>query len=502
MRLVKSVNTTGGGSSSEDLADSNAMDLGTISSPQTNSLALPQSSPPLKRKRSPEEILSPPATQPTFARLVTSVSKSQQKPLSIPPAPPSDSGGMVKKARFGHVRRVGGDTATQKRAARSPGILAAANETASTREQSRTCLGSSPSQSQMALSLTPPPLPTSHTTPEQPTSPSVQAEPASSPTIYSTSLLPERDEGSSNPPVEDSSLSTTRVTRSRRTPQPMSDVFGAVRPLQQRRRRPTEPPGEGTFSSMSAVALKALTTSNTAKNQHNLVAVFETEVIRKPGNRPGSPTTRVKTIEEKRKLEQGNGRKERAERRARRSSEPLEDASLTSEDEESLPLGPDGQPLRHRRGPGDEEDYESPGRIGRPEKKVRIHEAGEPEERGKVKAVKWDRGLCTTIYFDDLPLQSRTRDKQQTPATCARGALAGSAKVATPDPPSYMLADVTVQALRLDSLGNLVNATSPLKDLVQENVIIKKFVYDDDVEAVEFDTPKPPPRGKGKKSKG
>jgi hypothetical protein len=65
-----------------------------------------------------------------------------------------------------------------------------------------------------------------------------------------------------------------------------------------------------------------------------------------------------------------------------------------------------------------------------------------------------------------------------------------------------MLADVTVQALRLDSLGNLVNATSPLKDLVQESVVIKKFVYDDDVEAAELDAPKPPSKGKGKKSKG
>ena len=65
-----------------------------------------------------------------------------------------------------------------------------------------------------------------------------------------------------------------------------------------------------------------------------------------------------------------------------------------------------------------------------------------------------------------------------------------------------MLAKMTIQALRLDSLGNLVNATSPLEDLVQENVVIKKFVYDDDAEAVEIDAPKPPSKGKTKKSKG
>jgi hypothetical protein len=63
-------------------------------------------------------------------------------------------------------------------------------------------------------------------------------------------------------------------------------------------------------------------------------------------------------------------------------------------------------------------------------------------------------------------------------------------------------ADVTMQALHLDSLGNLANPTSPLKDLVQENVVIKKYVYDDDTEAAEIDAPIPLPKGKGKKSKG
>jgi len=97
----------------------------------------------------------------------------------------------------------------------------------------------------------------------------------------------------------------------------------------------------------------------------------------------------------------------------------------------------------------------------------------------------WDRGLFRTIYFDDLPLQSRARDKPREPMPCSRGALARSAK-----------------ALRLDSLGNLVNAASPLKGLVQENVVVKKYVYDDDAEAAEIDAPKPPSKGKGKKSKG
>ena len=53
----------------------------------------------------------------------------------------------------------------------------------------------------------------------------------------------------------------------------------------------------------------------------------------------------------------------------------------------------------------------------------------------------------------------------------------------------------------MDSLGNLVNAASPLKELVQENVVVKKYVYDDDAEAADIDTPKASSKGKGKKSK-
>ena len=39
------------------------------------------------------------------------------------------------------------------------------------------------------------------------------------------------------------------------------------------------------------------------------------------------------------------------------------------------------------------------------------------------------------------------------------------------------------QALRLDSLGNLVNCNSPIKDVVPENIVVKKFIFDNDTEA-------------------
>lgn len=56
-----------------------------------------------------------------------------------------------------------------------------------------------------------------------------------------------------------------------------------------------------------------------------------------------------------------------------------------------------------------------------------------------------------------------------------------------------------MQALRLDHLGNIINADAPLTDLVHQNIIVKKFVYDNDPE------PEPPvvkaTRSKSKKGK-
>jgi len=78
--------------------------------------------------------------------------------------------------------------------------------------------------------------------------------------------------------------------------------------------------------------------------------------------------------------------------------------------------------------------------------------------------VKWDRGLFTTVYIDEVKLGTRETLKEN---RSLKGILAPTAK-----------------ALRLDTLGNLPHADSPLIDLVQENVIVKKIVYDSDVPPV------------------
>jgi len=68
------------------------------------------------------------------------------------------------------------------------------------------------------------------------------------------------------------------------------------------------------------------------------------------------------------------------------------------------------------------------------------------------------------VYIDEVKLGTRQPLKEN---ISLKGILAPTAK-----------------ALRLDTLGNLPQADLPLADLVQENITIKKFVYDNDVEPV------------------
>ena len=83
----------------------------------------------------------------------------------------------------------------------------------------------------------------------------------------------------------------------------------------------------------------------------------------------------------------------RAERARRRRGEDMGDSSFDSEMFDlSMEL------MKHRRGPGEEEDYETPIR---------------PEGR---KGVKWDRGLESTRFLDEIQVQPpRQRDGQVIP---------------------------------------------------------------------------------------
>ena len=200
-----------------------------------------------------------------------------------------------------------------------------------------------------------------------------------------------------------------------------------VRPLNVRRKR-TLPADTSAFAGMTATALRALTSTNTQRNQQQVVSL-KTEVIRKEGKRPGSPTTKVRTIMEKQREVKAQQRQERAERRARRSSEGMHadeaqaDVSVDLGDVSNVTVDEDGVPVRHRRGPGDEEDYETPPRPDRPFKRERLDH--EVEAKGD-KRVKWDRGLATAVYIDEITLNPK---KPVSAEAVKKGCLAPTSKV-------------------------------------------------------------------------
>jgi hypothetical protein len=130
------------------------------------------------------------------------------------------------------------------------------------------------------------------------------------------------------------------------------------------------------------------------------------------------------------------------------------------EGEENFEEDDEDSSRKHRRGPGEEEDYETPARPDKPLKRPRFED--EKEDVQEKKRVKWDRGLYSEIYLDQIEVRP---GKRPTEHIIKKGCLAPTAK-----------------AVRLDTLGNIINADSPLTDLVHENITVKKFVYDNDLE--------------------
>ena len=223
-----------------------------------------------------------------------------------------------------------------------------------------------------------------------------------------------------------------RTSRARKPAQQqiVLDVFNgntSTRPPPARRKPHPRTEGDG-FMGMSATALKALTTSNTTKNQQT-VAVFATEVIRKEGLRPESPTVKARTILQKQRDERDRRRRERAQRKARTSEEGLETSDTEGQDDRAS-LGErtdhdenDYATLqKHRRGPGDEEDYETPERPERIIKPLRLEGADRKVE--PMKQVKWHRGLSTAVYLDEVD----PKPKPLPTNVVVRGCLAPTSK--------------------------------------------------------------------------
>ncbi|KAI6036601.1 hypothetical protein BKA83DRAFT_4165227 [Pisolithus microcarpus] len=270
-----------------------------------------------------------------------------------------------------------------------------------------------------------------------------------------------------------------RSSRARKVPSDVHDVFNTTsRSDQPSRRPPTRAEASG-FVGMSASALRALTSSNTTRNQQT-VAILATEVIRKEGLRPESPAVKIRTILQKEKEEQDRQRMERAQRRARRSEEgSTVNTPCIHPDGYGHDTNVDLTTTRHVRAPGDEEDYETPERLS-PIKRPRFGEEDNDEQVRPTKQVKWCCGLGTTAFVDDVDPKPRFQRLD----SHAKGCLAPSSK-----------------SIHLDTLGNIKDIDSrPPLQLVQEHVVIKKYMYDNDVEAEP--APTRMTRSKNKKPKG
>ena len=86
-------------------------------------------------------------------------------------------------------------------------------------------------------------------------------------------------------------------------------------------------------------------------------------------------------------------------------------------------------PPKHQRGPGDESDYETPERPDQ-HKKAKLLVESDDQDDEPERRVKWDRGLFTSVYLDEVKLGTRQPLKEN---RSLKGILAPTAKVCYSD---------------------------------------------------------------------
>ncbi len=146
--------------------------------------------------------------------------------------------------------------------------------------------------------------------------------------------------------------------------------------------------------------LQAVTKRNTMRNEVYFCAITR-NLVRRDGPRPPSPTSKIRTVADREEEDRRIDREARAKRRDRSKSR-----DDTEDEETSMPPTP-VQPLKHVRGPGEEEDYETPARgakrgrrshltnasSGSPSVKGVRRKRSRPEIGPSGKSVRWDKGL-------------------------------------------------------------------------------------------------------------
>ncbi|WVQ94850.1 hypothetical protein IAU59_001933 [Kwoniella sp. CBS 9459] len=245
----------------------------------------------------------------------------------------------------------------------------------------------------------------------------------------------------SSPPRPDSADASSRTKVAKK----VSPKRASGRP-----KRAVKPPSKPPAASASASALvagvsekelKRTTERNTAKNQVYHCAI-DRQVVFQPGPRPPSPTSKIRTTAERDEEEKKAARGDRARRRKGEDDEADDGAKA----KERWPVI---EKMVIDKAPGDDEDFVSP---PRPAKKVKT------DNKGKNKAVKWDRGL-TVIRDDGSVRASRERSREDEQQQ---------------DPPKGCLKSKTP----LDQHGNVPDSSRPVIDLKRTRIVVTAVFYD------------------------
>jgi hypothetical protein len=161
---------------------------------------------------------------------------------------------------------------------------------------------------------------------------------------------------------------------------------------------------------LSEKELKTKTQLNTTRNQVYFCAINRI-VVRRDGERPPSPSSKIRTIADREQDEKKTGRLERAKRRRRASGE----GSSSDEEDDAPALSR----LTHRRGPGDVEDYVTP---ARPAKRARMSpdacsSSDSSNPARPVKNVTWDKALVVIPKSTSMASEASV-DRHSRPKSC------------------------------------------------------------------------------------
>lgn len=164
---------------------------------------------------------------------------------------------------------------------------------------------------------------------------------------------------------------------------------------------------------LDATSLKRITTSNTLRNQEYVCSKVDVKVILKEGKRPASPTTKVRTVLEKKKDQEKNDRQQRAAARS--------NGRLDTPDDQEMQDG-DSSKRKHPRGAGEDSDYETPVKHRQERENMDVDEVMDQQQR---KRVKWNKDLLQRFEPEDEGLEAlKSRAEMARSRTVAKSCIA------------------------------------------------------------------------------